>query len=142
MELRCAEKQIRTADATKILINQIQEKEALKKENKVRNYYTDLKIIEASKSWDKSETESQDRKKQMMLDYKNAILEQIRENNEKLPELPLKTPTAFDFIDPKENCVNKKNELAETFRKEIDELIKIKNERKENERKEIEKQDK
>ncbi|VVC25088.1 Reverse transcriptase domain [Cinara cedri] len=142
LELRCAEKHIRTAEATKIIQNQIKEKEAIKKEEKARNYYSDLKIIEASKNLDKSETELQNRKKQMKLEYKNAILEQIRERAEKLLNISPRTPTAVDSINPKENGLKQRKALAKVFRKENDELIQIKNERQENERKETEKQDK
>lgn len=114
----------------------------MKKEEKVRNYYTDLKMLEASKNWFKSEAELQNRKNQMNLDYKNALLDQIKEGTEKQLKLSPIIPTEDQPIDPRENCLKQKNELVECYRKEIEEFTKIKNERKDNERKENDIQDK
>lgn len=116
------------------MLCQIKEKELLKKEEKVREYNDDLKMIEAEKIGEEVKAKLQARKNELNLEYKKAVAEQIRENAENQRDLPPDRPMDFEFT---KNSHEQKNKIkTDCIREELNELIKIKNELKENERKE------
>lgn len=120
----------------KDLICQIREKEALKKEEKVRVYYDDLKIIEASNDKNKIERELQTRQHELKLAYKKAITEQIQENSTEKRRVSSLKHRPFVFFD----ATGSGEKIVKTnfSQKEIEEFKKLNNELKELERKESE----
>lgn len=140
-ELRRYEKQIQTAYLKKELMCQIKEKEALKKEQKVREYYDDLKRIEIGDYGIKYEIEEQAQKKESKFEYNQAIIEQIEENTAK--KQLLRSQNRLNNSEPIINCHSQNKGLKSNFSKrEMEELIQIKNDLKEKERKEADKMDK
>ncbi|XP_050433227.1 uncharacterized protein LOC126841046 [Adelges cooleyi] len=75
-ELRHMEKQLRTAYAKKEIMAQIKEKEAAKKEAKVRDYYDDLKMIEANEKEKLADEKSREKRLEQRARYKKAIVKQ------------------------------------------------------------------
>lgn len=140
-ELRSIEQQLRTAYAKKELISQIKEREAIKKEEKVREYNNDLKIIEAGNNENEIEKKDRERRNELMLEYKNAILEQIREVTEKRRNSSPDRPMDFDFT-KNGHRQGRKMINHDEFRKEMEDLVKKKIELKEKERQEADKVDK
>lgn len=136
-ELRHIEKQLRTAYAKKDLLCQIKEKEAIKKEDKVRVYYDDLKMIETRNYENEEEKELQTRQKELKLDYKKAITEQIQENAaEKRRVSSLKNHPFVFYQATGSSEVKKYNVKTSCSQKELEVFKKMENELKEIERKE------
>lgn len=136
-ELRNIEKQLRTAYAKKDLLCQIKEKEALKKEEKVRVYYDDLKMIENRNYENEEERKLQTRQNELKLDYKKAITEQMQENAAEKRRLSSLKNDPFVFYEATGNSeVHKNNVTSSGSRKELELLKKVENELKEIEIKE------
>ncbi|CAI6372646.1 unnamed protein product [Macrosiphum euphorbiae] len=136
-ELRHVEKQLRTVYAKKDLMCQIKENEALKKEEKARVYYDDLRMIESRNDENKEEIEQQTLKNELNLDYKKAITEQIQENIiKKQRELSLKNNPIVIFEATGNSEAQKNNVKTNCSQKELELFTKMKNDRKEIERKE------
>lgn len=136
-ELRHVEKQLRTAYAKKDLMCQIKEKEALKKEEKVRVYYDDLRMIESRNDEYKEEIDQQTRQNELKLDYKKAITEQIQENITKKQRVSLLKNNPFVIFEATGNSeVQKNNVKTNCSQKDLELFTKMKNYQKEIERKE------
>ncbi|XP_001944194.2 meiosis-specific nuclear structural protein 1-like [Acyrthosiphon pisum] len=136
-ELRHVEKQLRTAYAKKDLMCQIKEKEALKKEEKVRVYYDDLRLIESRNDENKEEIEQHTRQNELKLDYKNAITEQIQENINEKQRVSLQKNNPFVIFEATgSSAVQKNNVKTNCFQRDLELFTKIKNDLKEIERKE------
>jgi hypothetical protein len=140
-ELRHIEKQLRTAYAKKDLLCQIKEKEAIKKEEKVRVYYDDLKMIETRNYENEEEKELQTRQKELKLDYKKAITEQIQENAAEKRRVSslmssLKNHPFVFYQATGSSKVKKCNVKTSCSHKELEVFKKMENEQKEIERKE------
>lgn len=127
-ELRCVERQLRTAYGKKELISQIKEKEAMKKEEKVREYNNDLKIIEADNNAKKAEIELQTRKNELKLEYKKAISDQLQNIAEKRQKISSPYPLV-EFGHPV-----KDNLKTNCFKFDIDEFKRINSQLKDKER--------
>lgn len=116
---------------------QIKEKELLNKEEKVKEYNNDLKMIKDKKVGEEVEAKLQAQKKELKLEYKKAITAQIQENAESKRNLQPDRPMNFEFTG---NSREQKTKIkTECIRDELDKFIKIKNDLKENERKESDK---
>jgi len=122
---------------------QIKEKEALKKEEKVRVYYDDLKMIETRNEEDKKEKELQTRQNELKLDYKKAITEQMQENTTKKQQVLLQKNRPFVFFEATGSSEVQKNNVKKNYpQKELEEYRKMKSELNEIERKESDKTNK
>lgn len=142
-DYRHAEKQFQTANAKNVLMCQIKEKEALKKEEKVRVYYDDLKMIETRNEEDKKEKELQTRQNELKLDYKKAITEQMQENTTKKQQVLLQKNRPIVFFDATGSSKVQKNNVKNNCpQKELEEYRKMKSELNEIERKESNKTNK
>ncbi|XP_025194177.1 meiosis-specific nuclear structural protein 1-like [Melanaphis sacchari] len=136
-ELRHTEKQLRTAYAKKDLLSQIKEKEALIKEEKVRIYNDDLKIIETRNYENEEEIELQTRQNKLKLDYKKAIIEQIQENAAEKQRMSSLKNQPFTFYEATGNSgVKKCNVKTNCSQKQLEVFEKMENELKEIERNE------
>lgn len=140
-ELRRYEKQIQTAYLKKELTCQIKEKEAMKNEQKVKEYYDDLERMKIGDYGIKHEIEEQSQKNKLKFEYNNAILEQIQKNTEK--QQSFKSQNRYTNIEPTNNCYSQNKVLKTNCSKiEMDELVKIKNDLKKKEHEEAKKLDK
>lgn len=136
-ELRHVENQLRTAYVKKYLMCQIKEKEALKREEKVRVYYDDLRMIKSINDEKKEEIELQTQQNKLKLDHKKAITEQIQENTtEKQRQLLTKNRPFVCFEETGCSKAQKNNAKTNFSQKELELFTKMKNDQKEIERKE------
>ncbi|CAH1724840.1 unnamed protein product [Aphis gossypii] len=136
-ELRHIEKQLRTAYAKKDLLCQIKEKEALKKEEKVKVYYDDLKMIESRNYENEEESKLQTRQNELKLDYKKAITEQMQENASEKRRLSSLKNDPFVFYEATGSREVHKNKITNSgSQKELELFKKVENELKEIEIKE------
>lgn len=142
-ELRHVEKQLRTAYAQKELLCQIKENEALKKEEKVREYYEDLEMIESGKTDTVTEIKRIARENEFKSKYKMAIEEQMQEMNERRRRETSSPQLGCSVVfEPTENSRKLKQDLEiNRCEQETEELKKIRNELKEREREEDNKMD-
>lgn len=116
---------------------QIKEKEALKKEEKVKVYYDDLKMIESRNYENEEERKLQTRQNELKLDYKKAITEQMQENAaEKRRLSSLKNDPNVFYEATGSSEVHKNNVTSSGSQKEFELLKKVENELKEIEIKE------
>lgn len=136
-ELRSVEQQLRRAYLKKELISQIQEKKAIKKEEKVKEYYDDLKLIETYNDKNREEIEERIRKKNLALEYKKGVTEQIKEIVERRRNLSPQRAMDYDITGNDRRPKIEKNKNC--LRSEMDDFMKIKADLKENERKEVDK---
>jgi len=144
-ELQRVEKQLRTAYAQKELVCQIKEKEAARKEGKVREYYDDVKMIERGKHFAEKEEERRAGEKELKSEYKTRIEEQIREANERRRRETVTSHHGCSIVfEPTENARKPKQRLnTNGGEKRPEELEKIRKESSmERERDEAEKMDK
>jgi len=127
----------------KELLCQIKENEALKKEEKVREYYEDLKMIESGKSDTATEIKRIARENEFKSEYKMAIEKQMQEMNERRRRETAPPQLGCSVVfEPTENCRKLKQDLKiNRSEKETEELKKIRNELKEREREEDNKMD-
>lgn len=136
-ELRCVEKQLRSAYGKKELLTQIKEKEVIKKEEKDREYYNDLKMNEIDNNAKKIEMESKIKNNALKLEYKNAFTQQLQEIDKKRREIfATRPPLEFG------NRFKDKNNKSNLSKNDIDQFIKIKNQLKDDERKLLEEREK
>lgn len=136
-ELRHVENQLRTAYVKKDLMCQIKEKEALKREEKVRVYYDDLRMIKSINDEKKEEIELQTQQNKLRSDHKKAITEQIQENTaEKQRRLLIKNRPFVCFEATGCSKAQKNNVKTNFSQKELELITKMKNDQKEIERKE------
>lgn len=113
----------------------------MKKKEKIKDYYYTLDMKEACNIQTKTALELQGRKKEINLEYKKALTEQIRDNAMKQRESSLKDyPMDLDqtgYYSRKKQEINK-NDLIN----EMKEFMEIKNQLKDNDRKEADETDK
>lgn len=132
---------MRSAYAKKELTCQIEEKKVAKQEEKVKNYFDDLKLIEAGDNELKTEAEKEIQKNKLVLEHKRALEEQIRETKDRRESSP-PTSGPEDFSPSGYDCERTKHRVKGNYtREEIEEWIKIKNDLKENERREADEMD-
>jgi len=115
----------------------IRESEAKKKEEKVRVYYDDMRMIESRNYEYKEEIEQTTRRNELKLDYKKAITEQIQENITKKQRESLLKNNPFVIFEATGSSEPQKNNVkTNCSRKNMELFTKMKNDLKEIERKE------
>lgn len=133
-ELRHVENQLQTAYAKKDLRRQIKEKETIRNEEKLRDYYDSLKMIEAGNNEKRAEEEKQVHENELKLEYKKAILEQKQEMKERQKLSSVSDPTDLDQEEINHRITSDLKKKC--FQEEIEEFIRIKKELNENKRRE------
>lgn len=120
---------------------QIEEKKVARQEEKVKDYFDGLKLIEAGNKELKTEAEQAVQKNELVLEHIRALEEQIRETKDRRESSP-PTSDPVDFGPSGYNRERTKHRVKGNYtREEIEEWIKIKNELKENERREANEMD-
>lgn len=118
---------------------QIKERETIRNEEKLRDYYDSIKLIEAGNNERRAEEEQQFRKNELKLEYKKALIEQNQEMKERLELSPMSGPIDFDLT---ENNHRKIPNLKTNYSlEEMEEFIKNKKELDESKRREENKLD-
>lgn len=141
-ELRYVENQLRTAYSKKGLICQIKERETIKNEEKLRDHYDSLKMIEAGNNEKRAEEERKVRKNELNLEYKKALIEQNQEMKERRELSSMNSPIDDPIDDLTENNHRKIPELKKNYSlKEMEEFVKMKKELNESKRREENKLD-
>lgn len=115
----------------------------MKKEEKVREYYDDLKMIESGKTDTATEIKRIAQENEFKSEYKMAIEEQMQEMNERRRRETLPTQLSCSVVfEPTENRRKLNQDLKiNRWEKETEELKKIRNELKEREHEEDNKMD-